>query len=272
VPVLDRTITVNGAQLAWGQWGEAPGPALLLVHGFSGSAHDFAPQIPALAAHRRVIAVDHRGHGRSAKLGDPSAYSVAQLRADLVAFADTVADEPLHVLGHSLGGYVTTWLAIDRPDLVRSLILMDTSAWSWDGEGRDAALALLRAFDPAAGLPPTGFLGPERELVAAISDDEWQAEKSVHDAAFDPWALKALGIELLSGDLPSARPRLGEVAGPVTVMAGSHDHPFVDLAPELASCFRDGHLEIIDGAYHSPQLTHPEQWRAIVEEHLARSG
>ena len=58
---------------------------------------------------------------------------------------------------------------------------------------------------------------------------------------------------------------------PVTVMAGTLDQPFVDQAPDLAASFPAARLELIDGAYHSPQLTHPERWRAIVAEHLVRA-
>ena len=56
---------------------------------------------------------------------------------------------------------------------------------------------------------------------------------------------------------------------PTTVIAGEHDHPLIDQAPELAAEVADGRLTVIPGAYHSPQLTHAAAWRAAVEEHLA---
>lgn len=57
-----RTFEVEGFRLAWDVWGRGDGSPLVLVHGFSGSAHDFALHIPALAEDRRVLAIDHRGH------------------------------------------------------------------------------------------------------------------------------------------------------------------------------------------------------------------
>ena len=52
---------------------------------------------------------------------------------------------------------------------------------------------------------------------------------------FDPYALRELGWQLFGGTAPSMRPRLGEIACPVTVLVGANDHPLVDQAPELAA-------------------------------------
>jgi pimeloyl-ACP methyl ester carboxylesterase len=67
----------------------------------------------------------------------------------------------------------------------------------------------------------------------------------------------------------SLRVNLPSITCPTTVIAGQHDHPLVDQAPELAGEVADGRLTVIPGAYHSPQLTHPSEWRAAVEAHLA---
>jgi pimeloyl-ACP methyl ester carboxylesterase len=56
------------------------------------------------------------------------------------------------------------------------------------------------------------------------------------------------------------------------VIVGEHDHPLVDQAAELAAAVADGRLSVIAGAYHSPQLTHPADWRAAVGAHLAWAG
>jgi pimeloyl-ACP methyl ester carboxylesterase len=67
----------------------------------------------------------------------------------------------------------------------------------------------------------------------------------------------------------SVRQRLGELHCGVTVIVGANDHPFVDQSSELVSLMKGSRLVVIDGAYHSPQLTHPEEWRKAVEDHLA---
>jgi pimeloyl-ACP methyl ester carboxylesterase len=272
-PVRER-FEVDGVELAWDRWGPDDGTPLVLCHGYSGSADDFALNIPDLARTRRVLALDHRGHGRSTKTHDEASYGLDRLAADLTTWLTTVAGRPVDLLGHSMGGRIVLQVALDHPELVRSLVLMDTSAWGFvaGGEVRDALLAFLERFDPERGLPAmvSDGAGPEQDLIDATTPDDWRNARKAQIASFDPWAFQALGRQIFSDDLPSLRDRLPELTMPVTVIAGSDDHPLVDMAPDLAAA-ANGELVIIDGAYHSPQLTHPDAWSAAMAGHLARA-
>jgi len=175
-----------------------------------------------------------------------------------------------------MGGRVVMTLVLARPDLVRSLILMDTSAWSFlppDQEIRDLVQGFIHAFDPANGMPATLSMGgPEEELIEAATPAGWREEKEAIFAGMDPYAVKALGALLMGDAAPdetSLRARLPSITCPTTVIAGARDHPLVDQAPELAHEVANGRLTGIEGAYHSPQLTHAAQWRAAVQAHLA---
>lgn len=262
---LTRRFSVDGAELAWDAWGDAPGPTLALCHGFSGSAHDFAMHVDSLAARQRVIALDHRGHGRSSKANAVGSYSLDRLTADLIELLVAHGDGPVDLLGHSMGGQVAIRAALSRPDLVNSLVLMDTSAWSFvpDDEAQAGAIrAFIEAFDPSGGLPDLRSLGgPEDDLIAQRTPLSWQARRDELAAAFDPFAMKALGAELFDPKRISVRHRLHELACPVTVIVGSLDHPLVDQAHALIGEIPHARLEIIEGAYHSPQLTQPTEWR-----------
>src|SRR5271157_3434474 len=123
---------VNGVDLPWEERGSSPEgtPTLVLVHGFTGSSHDFALEVDALAVRRRVVTLDQRGHGHSTRSGVLDGYTIEQLVADLVAFLEAVGGGPVDLLGHSMGGRVALGTVLSRPDVVSSLILMDTSAWS----------------------------------------------------------------------------------------------------------------------------------------------
>jgi pimeloyl-ACP methyl ester carboxylesterase len=271
---LTRRHTVDDVTLSWDRWGDHAGVPLFLCHGFSGSAHDFASHVEALAERRGVVAVDHRGHGRSQKIGRLDAYSLDRLAADLVTLIEHEVGGPVDLLGHSMGGAISIRVTLARPDLVRSLILMDTSGWSF--VPTDAAIAqmmssFMQGFDPTRGLPDlSAMANPEDPLIAAATPAEWQAIKADMDAAFDPYAFKALGLALFQPEDPSSRELLGGITCPVTVIVGEHDHPFVDQAADLAAAVADGQHVVIDGAYHSPQLTHPQQWVQAVEQHLRR--
>jgi pimeloyl-ACP methyl ester carboxylesterase len=96
-----------------------------------------------------VIAVDHNGTGRLSDV--PPHEAVADMAADVRA----ELDEPAHLLGFSMGGYVALTLALTEPALARSLILVGTGAGGSDRVPRPAHVA--RAFDDAFGLPPEEF-------------------------------------------------------------------------------------------------------------------
>jgi len=158
-----------------------------------------------------------------------------------------------------------------RPDLVRSLILMDTSAETFvpDDSGVRAMLrGYIDNFDPARGMPADwGMPGPEDDLIARATTQAWRDARQQQQLGMDAYAAKALGGLLLDG-VPFGS-QLGSITCPVTVLVGERDHPLVDQAPDLAAAVTDGRLVVIPGAYHSPQLTHPSQWREAVEAHLA---
>ncbi len=273
-----KALSVNDVEVAWWERGEsAEGtPTLVLLHGFTGSSHDFALVADDLAVDRRVVLLDQRGHGRSTKKGSVEGYSLDQLVADLAVFVDTVGGGPVDLLGHSMGGRVAMGLTLSRPDLVSTLMLMDTSAWSFvppDDNIRQLVKGWIEAFDPAKGMPESITMGgPEEGLIEERTPASWQQEKAAIFAGMDPYAVKAFGMALLadvaSGEA-SLRSKLASITCPTTVLAGQHDHPLVDQAPELASLVADGRLSVIDGAYHSPQLTHAEEWKHMVRAHLA---
>lgn len=271
---LARRFSVDGVSLSWDRWGtSSDGVPFVLCHGFSGSAHDFALSIEGLASDREVIALDHRGHGRSEKLGAADRYSIDRLAADLTALIDAEVGGPIDLLGHSMGGAIALRVTLARPDLVRSLILMDTSGWSFVPQDREVAALMsgfIASFDPARGLPSlTSFPNPEDALIAAATPVEWQTYKEQMASAFDPYALKSLGHELFDTALDH-RVRLAEISCPVTVIVGENDHPFVDQAAELGAAVADGVVTVIAGAYHSPQLTHTAEWTSAVAAHLSR--
>jgi pimeloyl-ACP methyl ester carboxylesterase len=273
-----KTFHVNGVDLAWSERGSSPEgtPTLVLCHGFTGSSLDFALEVDALASDRRVVTLDQRGHGASTGTGRLEGYTIEQLTADLSSFIEALGDGPVDLLGHSMGGRVVMGVVAHRPDLVHSLILMDTTAWSFvppDQGARELVRGWMDSFEPARGMPTTfNFGGPEDALIEARTPPEWQREKEACFAGMDAYAVKGLGTALLGGeDDRSPRVDLSSIACPTTVIVGEHDHPLVDQAPELAAGLADGRLTVIPGAYHSPQLTHAAEWRAAMAAHLDRA-
>lgn len=100
------------------------GKPLLLIHGLGSSCRDWELQIPDFQEHFRVIAPDLRGHGSSPK--PPGPYSISQFARDTAALLEELKAFPSHVLGISLGGMVAFQLALDFPEVVEKLIIVNS--------------------------------------------------------------------------------------------------------------------------------------------------
>ena len=274
-PVMDASLSrrfkSDGIALAWDAWGPSAGADLVLVHGYTGSTHEFEPHIEALARRRRVLAIDHPGHGFSDHHEDPDQYRVSNLAVTCAAWLDAVADGPVDLLGHSMGGRVVLELTLARPDLVRSLVLMDTTAWSFAGSDPAASApfaSMLHLLEPGMDLGGHLLEGDEGALIEAAMSAAWLAHRDVVWRRLDPLAAREFGLELFGDRLVALGERLTEIAVPTTVVVGELDGEYAAVAPELVAGLPLSRLEVIEGAFHSPQITHPAQWRAAVERHL----
>jgi pimeloyl-ACP methyl ester carboxylesterase len=111
------------------------GPKLLLTHGLGDAAATWDPIVPGLAKRCAVTTWDLRGHGASPRPAEPRQYSQGLAIGDLEAVVERTG-APLHLVGHSLGGYLSLWLALHQPELVRSLTLIGSGPGFRDGRAR----------------------------------------------------------------------------------------------------------------------------------------
>src|SRR6478752_4025113 len=105
---------------------EGEGDPIVLVHGFASTKNVnwvYPTWVSELKKHgRRVIALDNRGHGDSAKLYDPEAYRIGTMAGDVGALMDHLKIERADIMGYSLGARMTAWLAQNQPQRLRSAI------------------------------------------------------------------------------------------------------------------------------------------------------
>ena len=116
------TIHVNGVDLYYETHGS--GEPVLLIHGLGSSTQDWEPQIPDLSKQFEVITFDVRGHGRSSK--PEQRYSVKLFADDTAALIRALGIGPTHVVGISMGGMIAFQLAVDAPELLRSLVIVNS--------------------------------------------------------------------------------------------------------------------------------------------------
>jgi pimeloyl-ACP methyl ester carboxylesterase len=106
---------------------EGEGDPIVLIHGFASSKNVnwvYPSWVSTLTkAGRRVIALDNRGHGESSKLYDPEDYSIGIMAGDARALMDHLKIERADMMGYSMGGRITAYLALNDPQRIRSAIL-----------------------------------------------------------------------------------------------------------------------------------------------------
>jgi pimeloyl-ACP methyl ester carboxylesterase len=119
-------LAVNGTELYYEDTGGS-GPPIVFSHGLLWSTRLYDPQVDALRGRYRCIAYDHRGQGRSA-VPPERVISIETLYQDAVALIEKLGVGPCHFVGLSMGGFVGMRLAARRPELLRSLVLVETSS------------------------------------------------------------------------------------------------------------------------------------------------
>ena len=114
-----------GCELAY--WTRGDGPPVFFIQGTGLHGNGWLPQIESLSEDHACLWFDNRGMGLSQPLGSAS-ITVEQLASDALAVLDAARCQQAHVVGHSLGGCIAIELALSRPERVRSLSLLCTSA------------------------------------------------------------------------------------------------------------------------------------------------
>src|SRR5215510_1414923 len=144
-----RVKGANGAELHLLEW-STEGVPMLLLHGFGNEAHIWDDFAPIVAPHYRTLALDHRGHGQSD--WDPEQrYELDALVDDVEAVTAALGIERLVLVGHSLGGRVSTLFAGRHPARIAGLVIVDIGP-EVDARGslrirQDVELNLQPAFD-----------------------------------------------------------------------------------------------------------------------------
>jgi haloacetate dehalogenase len=175
------------------------GPPLLLLHGFPQTQLMWRDIAPALADRFAIVCADLTGYGRSGcppSAPDHSPYSKRAMARDLIAVMDRLGFARFSVAGHDRGGRVAYRLALDHPDRIERLAVLDVLPGSTVWDRADARLAL--AFWPWSLLAQPEPL-PERLITAdpaAVVDDaltQWDTPSSVFPQEVREAYVRALG-------------------------------------------------------------------------------
>jgi pimeloyl-ACP methyl ester carboxylesterase len=119
-----RVVETNGVRLHCAVDGTS-GPLVVFLHGFPESWYSWRHQLAALAPHFRVVAPDLRGYAESDKPAGVQAYALAELVADVVGLIEAFGERDAIIVAHDWGGGIAWQLAMDRPEVVRRLVVMN---------------------------------------------------------------------------------------------------------------------------------------------------
>jgi pimeloyl-ACP methyl ester carboxylesterase len=255
------------------------GPALLLVHGITGSSLTWDTVIGRLASERTVIAPDLLGHGESAKpRGDYSLGAYASGLRDLLAL---LGHDSATVVGHSLGGGVAMQFAYQFPERIERMVLVSSG-----GLGREVNLVLRSAALPGAELVlPLLCAEPLRNAGASVAgalrkvglrpgpDLEEMSRGFASLGDFETrraFVHTVRGIIDPGGQRVSARDRLYLAAElPTLIMWGDGDRMIpVTHGYAAHEAMPGSRLEIFEGAGHFPHRTFPDRFADVLLDFL----
>ncbi len=264
------TLTVNGVPISYSDTGPRDAPVILFGHGFLFSGWVFHPQIAALQDRYRCVAIDWRGQGATPPT--PSGYDMDTLTSDAIGLIENLDVAPVHWVGLSMGGFVGMRIAARRPELIRTLSLLDTSAGPEDPSkvGQYKLLGFVQQLvgsGPVMGQVKKAMFGPTfvRDPASKPLIDTWVTQIRSQSRT---------GIRKALRGVTDRRPiedEIPAITAPTLIAVGADDISTPpDKAKRIAELIPGARLEIIPGSGHTSPLEQPAKVTALLEEVLAQ--
>lgn len=261
--------TINGFEMYYERHGD-DGEPLVFVHGYTGDVGDWEHQIAEFRATHRVLAMDHRGHGRSEGPADRSTYTIEQMAGDIEEIVARVGFDRYHLVGHSMGGSVSQEIALRSPGRLLSLTLHDT------GPGFDLRSDIVRKYFAER------LRTAEEQGMAALADVPSPfpdpPNMTPERRAYEKQRLAAMSVHGFAGawdalnSWAGTRDRAHQIGAPMMVIYGDLDLMVAKGMEFLAQTIPGAHKVVIAGAGHSPQFEKPGEFNAALRAHLARNA
>lgn len=258
-------VRVGDIELHYERYGS--GEPVLLLHGLGSSTLDWEPQITAFSQQYQVVAVDFRGHGQSDKPAGP--YSIPGFAADIANLISQLGLGPMHVVGISMGGMVAFQLAVDAPEHVRSLVIINSGP-EFPSHTLKAKLVI------QSRLLMLKFMGMRR-LGTAIAKRLFPAPE--HES------LRHMFVDRFSSNDPrayedsvraiakfSVAERLDRIRCPVLVVSSDRDYTPVSAKQAYLPRMAAATLIVIRDAGHACTLDQPDQVNASLLDFMRSQG
>ncbi len=251
-------IKVNGTQLYYQSEGEGA-ETIVFSHGYLMNNNMYKDQVAQLKQHFRCICFEHRGHHRSEIASD--GYHMDNLVNDAIGLIEGLGLGAVHFVGMSTGGFVGMRIALRRPELLQSLVLMDTSAENEPAKALRRNNLMLATVRALGWWPVIGKVVSLMFHQAFLRDPSRQQDKAYWRSAVlqnDKKAMYAFGKAIFARD--NVLPQLGMVDLPVAVIVGEYDTLTpVSRSRKIVAAIANSKLYLIPDAGHSAAIEKPTE-------------
>ena len=269
---------INGIKICYEIFGN--GPPIILIQGFGSRKEGFKCQIPALSEYFKVITFDNRGAGKSERVKEP--YTMETLADDIKGLLDFLEVKKAHILGLSMGGMIAQQFALQHPEYVNKLVLINTVSGAPDNVGlellkknRLEQLELIKT-DPEKAFWDNAriwFYHEYRKELKANPQKKffgmWSAEDEIQESMIlMPTSIDIeLQIEALKGF--NTMERLKEIKNPTLLLAASHDKVCAkSTMAEMHKRIPNSIFRIIEKAGHESPKTRATEVNSIIIDFL----
>jgi proline iminopeptidase len=288
--VMGELLNVGDSQLWVEQRGDLADPTvppLLILHGGPGlDHHEFGDYLDPLGERFRLVFVDQRAQGRSARDCDTHGWTLHQMARDVSAIAAELGVERYAVLGHSYGAFVALQHAVDGPGAAVATIIssgLPSSRWLTE------VAANLATFEPvelrarvAASWERETSVATEAEFAELMADqlpfhfrdpldpriEQYRA--SLAGTRYAPAVLRHFSGEGYGGI--EVQDRLRHVRQPVLVLAGRHDRICpVAAAEAMAASLPNAELVVFENSAHTAFVEEQDRYLSVVGDFLERA-
>ncbi len=266
-------LTIRGNDTYIARYGNEQLPAIVMLHGFTGSTTTWQQTIEELTADYHVVAIDLVGHGKTAMPNTIERYSMEQHIADLREVLQQLEIFNPIVLGYSMGGRLALGYTVMYPKEVASLVLESSSPGLRTAEEQvvrrtsDAKLAdrieregIEKFVDFWQQIP----LFHSQKKLSATQQQTIRDERLNQQPAGLANSLRGMG----TGSQPSYWQELSKLTLPVLLLTGSEDVKFEKIAQEMAESLPNAQHETIKDAGHAIHVEKPQQFATMIKSYL----
>ncbi len=264
-----KHITVNGTDIRYLEMDNPACQTMILLHGLASNSHTWKDVLPALNDHYRILAPDLPGHGYSGK--PKRKYDLQYYLETVTGFADALKIKNAIWIGNSMGGTLSAGAALERPELVDKLILVDAAFFKRDH------MKVVRKLLWALNLPARLMVG--KSIVKRAVRNVYYNKQAVDDRLVmeyyaplrEKGAKRALFSTMRYLDFGNITERISEITQETLIIWGVHDAWLPAQMGEWASRqIPHASISLIEFSGHVPMEERPEEFLKAVFRFLQK--